>query len=80
DADGRYPADFMQGLNADALRGVRIGFPRRDFSGDDPEVDAVMNAAVEALKAGGATVVEVELPAGLVRLGGELQSILVRTE
>lgn len=80
DNDGRYPVDFMQGLHPDSLRGIRIGFPRRDFSGDDPEVDATMNAALEELKESGATVVEVELPFWLARLSGELQSIIVRTE
>lgn len=80
DNDGRYPADFMRGLRPDSLRGARIGFPRRDFSGDDREVDGAMNAAIDELKAAGATVVEVELPFWLVRLSGELQSIIVRTE
>ncbi|MBB4125762.1 amidase [Xanthomonas translucens] len=80
DADGRYPADSMLGLRADALRGARIGFPRRDFSGDDPQVDAAMEAALDALRASGASVVEIELPPWLLRLSGELQAIIVRTE
>ncbi len=80
DADGRYPADSTQGLRPEALRGARIGFPRRDFSGDDPAVDAVMNAAVEVLKAAGAEVVEIEMPEGLIALSGGLQGVLVRTE
>lgn len=78
--DRRYPANFMLGLRTDSLRGARIGFLRRDFSGDDPDVDAAMNTAIDVLKAAGATVVEVELPFWLVRLSGDLQSIIVRTE
>jgi amidase len=78
--DARYSAELMLDLRADSLRGVRIGFPRRNFSGDDLEVDAAMNVAINVLKAAGATVVDVELPFWLVHLSGELQSIIVRTE
>lgn len=39
-----------------------------------------MDAALDELKAGGATVVEVDLPFWLTHLSGELQSIIVRTE
>lgn len=73
-------AEPVRALAPDALRGVRIGFPRRDFSGDDPQVDAAMNAAIDQLRNAGATVVEVELPFWLPRLSGDLQSIIVRTE
>lgn len=80
DRDGRYPADSLRGLTPEALRGARIGFPKGAFSGDDPEVDAAMAAAIEVLKAAGATVVEVALPDWLIPLSGDLQAILVRTE
>jgi amidase len=80
DRDGRYPADSLRGLTPEALRGVRIGFPKGAFSGDDPEVDAAMAAAIEVLTAAGATVVEVALPDWLIPLSGDLQAILVRTE
>jgi len=75
-----YPQDYRAGLTPDALRGARIGFLRRDFSGDDPETDAIMNAAVEKLKAGGATIIEVELPFWLPHFHGDLESLIVRTE
>jgi amidase len=78
--NGRYPADYKAGLRPDALRGARIGFLRHDFSGDDPEVDAVMNAAVEKLEASGATVIDVELPFWLLHFKSDLESIIVRTE
>lgn len=77
---GHSPVEGRAGLSPDALRGARIGFPRRDFSGDDPAVDAVVAHALDALRAAGATVIEVELPPGLVRLGGDLQSAIIRTE
>jgi amidase len=75
-----YPGDYKAGLRPDALRSARIGFLRRDFSGDDPDTDAIMNAAVEKLKAGGATVVEVGLPFWLPHFHGDLESLIVRTE
>jgi len=75
-----YPGDYRAGLTPGALGGARIGFLRRDFSGDDPETDAIMNAAVEKLKAGGATIVEVELPFWLPHFHGDLESLIVRTE
>lgn len=78
--NGRYPTDYKAGLRPDALRGARIGFLRRDFSGDDAEVDAVMNAAVEKLKASGATVIEVQLPFWLLHFKSDLESIIIRTE
>ena len=75
-----YPDDYRAGLTPDALRGVRIGYLRRDFSGDDAETDAIMHAAVETLKASGATIVEVELPFWLPHVHGDLESLIVRTE
>lgn len=75
-----YPGDYSAGLQPDALRGARIGFLRRDFSGDDADTDAIVNAAAEKLKAGGATVVEVELPYWLLHFHGDLESLIVRTE
>jgi len=78
--NGRYPADYKAALRPDSLRGVRIGFLHHDFSGDDPEVDAVMNAAVEKLKASGATVIDIELPFWLLHFKSDLESIIIRTE
>jgi len=66
--------------NADALRGARIGFPRRAFTGDDAEVDAAMAATLAELRAAGATVVDIELPDWIPPLSRDLQAIVVRTE
>lgn len=67
-------------LDAASLRGVRIGFPRAAFSGDDSEIDAVVAKALETLRASGATVVEIELPDWLIRLSDALQAMVVQTE
>lgn len=53
------PVGFAAGLNAEALRGVRIGVVR---DGDDPALLARFDAALTALKAAGAVLVAVEQP------------------
>lgn len=53
--------DFTQFLQADGLRGVRIGVAR-DFWGKRAEVDAVTDSALEAMKAAGATLIDVKFP------------------
>jgi len=58
---GKSEKDYTKFLQADALKGARIGFAR-DFSGGDPDVDWVMDASVAAMKKAGATVVDVRIP------------------
>jgi amidase len=79
-SDERSPANPYLRLRTDALRGVRIGFPRHDFSGDDPEIDSVINGAIKQLQVCGATVVDIDLPKWLIPLSSDLQRILVQTE
>jgi aspartyl-tRNA(Asn)/glutamyl-tRNA(Gln) amidotransferase subunit A len=51
------------GEAAAALKGVRLGVPRQYFvEGMEPGVDACVHAAVDALAAAGAQVVEVDMP------------------
>lgn len=70
---GRSAADYAAFLKPDALRGARIGVAR-DFMGQDTEVDWVMEASIAALKAAGATVVDVRLPKWLIDAKGEFYS------
>lgn len=72
--------DDAEAMTVGALNGVRIGFPRAAFSGDDPEIDAQVAATLSVLAASGATVVDIDLPDWLIRLSGDMQSILVQTE
>ncbi|HZX81834.1 MAG TPA: amidase [Lysobacter sp.] len=53
--------DYTAHLDADALKGARIGVLRRN-TGYHPEVDAAFERAVQAIKAAGATVVDAEIP------------------
>lgn len=54
-------ADYMKFLKTDAFKGARIGVGR-DFMGQDPEVDWAIEAALDTMKAGGATIVDVKFP------------------
>jgi amidase len=54
------PSDYTPFLKTDALKGQRLGVEKAHLNGP-PKVAALLRAAVAALKAQGATVVEVEL-------------------
>ncbi len=52
------PTDYATGLNADALRGARIGMPREVYFGYSPATDALAEAAIQTMRALGATIVD----------------------
>lgn len=54
---GQLPRDYAAGLDADALRGARLGVVRDGF-GLHPKLNPVLDAAVVALEAAGAQVVD----------------------
>jgi len=70
--------DYAKLLKADGLKGARIGIPRKNYyepftlpgtgrprGGLNPAQTKVMEEAIAALKAGGATVVDVDIPSML---------------
>jgi len=59
-AEGRVAADYTAFLDADGLRGKRIGV-LREAMGYHPGVDAMTEASIVALKAAGAEVIDVEV-------------------
>lgn len=60
---GHSCADYTQFLDANALRGARIGIPRSVYFGYDEDADAIAEAALAVLRAAGAEIVDpVELP------------------
>ena len=59
--------DYETFLKLDGLKGAAIGVAR-DYWGKRPEVDKVMDAALDALRAGGATLVDVKF-AGIDKFG-----------
>jgi amidase len=56
-SDGEFFKDYTQFLNADGLKGARIGVLRKAF-GFNPAVDKLMEAALDILKKQGATLVD----------------------
>jgi amidase len=55
---GRFEStDYTSYLDADGLRGARIGIERSHF-GNHPDVDALMEDAISAMAAAGATIVD----------------------
>ncbi len=67
---GRFKKDYTQFLDADALKGARIGIAR-DFMESDEEVDWIIEAALEAMRQAGAEVVDVTLPDWLLEVRGK---------
>jgi amidase len=64
-SEGHAQTDYVKGLRADALKGARIGVAR-DFLGADPDVDWVVDAALDAMRQAGATLVDVRYPKWLL--------------
>ncbi len=69
-SEGHAETDYTQYLNKDGLRGARIGIAR-DFTGQDPDVDWVVEASIAAMKGAGATVVDVRFPKWLLDAKGD---------
>ena len=67
---GKFDTDYTKYLKADALKGARIGIAR-DFLGADADVDWVVDAALDAIRQAGATVVDVHYPKWLLDAKGE---------
>jgi amidase len=74
-SDGKFSADYTKALDANALRGARIGMAR-DFMGADPDVDWVMEAALDSMRRAGATVVDVRYPKWLIDAKGEFYNAI----
>jgi amidase len=69
-SQGRAETDYVRFLAADALKGARIGVAR-DFLGADEDVDWVVEAALDAMRAAGATTVDVRYPKWLLDAKGD---------
>jgi amidase len=69
-SEGRFDTDYSKYLNAGALKGARIGV-LRDFMGQDQDVDWVVESALAAMRAAGATLVDVRFPKWLLDVKGE---------
>lgn len=54
----RQPVDYTQSLDANGLRGARIGIARATFFGFSEVTDATINAAIDVMKRQGAVIVD----------------------
>ncbi len=59
------PTDYTKFLDPDGLRGARIGVTRQGVDTAPPPVVAAFDAAVAAIKAAGATVIDLDGPNGV---------------
>ena len=66
----RFETNYTQFLDVSALGNARIGVAR-DFLGQDTEVDWILEASLEAMRAEGATVVDVYFPQWLLDAKGD---------
>jgi amidase len=73
---GRSVADYTLFLQADGLRGVRLGVARRLF-GSDPRVLQLMEETIAALRAGGAECVDLDQPSESGPLGSAEMTVLL---
>jgi amidase len=78
-SDGRFVRDYTTFLKTDALKGARIGVAR-DFLGADPDVDWVVEAALDTMRKNGATVVDVRYPKWLLDAKDEFYNAIRRPE
>jgi amidase len=69
-SEGHIETDYTRYLKNGALRDARIGLAR-DFTGQDADVDWVVDAAVASMRRAGATVVDVRLPKWLLEAKGD---------
>ena len=74
-ADG-HRADYLAGLDRHALAGSRIGV-LRFACGYHPELDAVFDAALDRMRAAGATLVEIAQFPGLDAIAASEQTVLL---
>src|SRR5213594_356804 len=70
-----FDTGYTKGLNAGALKGARIGVAR-DFFGVDADVDWVIEAALEAMRQAGATVVDIRYPKWLLEAKSEFYNAI----
>jgi amidase len=78
-SEGKTEKDYTKFLKKDSLKGARIGVAR-DFLGQDPEVDSVIESALTAMKAQGAILVDVKYPGAILKIRTDLYNAIRRPE
>ena len=78
-SQGRFESDYTKYLNADALKGARVGIAR-DFLGADPDVDWVVESSLDAMRKAGATLVDIRYPKWLLDVKEDFYAAVRRPE
>jgi len=76
-SEGKFRKDYQMSLDANGLKGARIGVAR-DYWGRNAVVDKVTDAALEAMKKAGAELIDVKFPN--VRRFGDAEFIVLQYE
>ena len=58
ESEGRYFTDYTQFLDANGLRGARIGIARQHYFGYSPKADAIALQAIEHMRERGAIIID----------------------
>jgi amidase len=78
-SEGKFEKDYTKFLDAGALKGARIGVAR-DFFGQDADVDTLIESALSAMRAAGATLVDVKYPDSILKIRTDLYNAIRRPE
>ncbi|MDX2142889.1 MAG: amidase family protein [Rhodospirillaceae bacterium] len=77
--EGKNAKDYAMSLDADALKGARVGIAR-DFMGQNGDVDWVTEASLAAMRRAGANVIDVSFPKWLRETGVEWFTTVMNSE
>ncbi len=77
--EGHLHPDYTRFLDAESLRGARIGVAR-DFMGADEQVDWIVEASLETMRSKGATIVDVRFPAWVLAAKSDWYATIRRRE
>lgn len=70
------PADYTQFVDANGLRGARVGVTRQGIDNGPPQVIAAFDAAIDAIRNAGATVVDLDSQFSFASADGEFVVLL----
>jgi amidase len=76
ESDGHALPDYSAALNAEALNGKRLGFDKSVF-GKHEGVDAIITAALDAMRSKGATIVEIDFRSRFRDMGSAPFTVLL---
>ena len=74
---GNIAPDYTKFLDANGLQGKRLGIEKTALSGNNPDMEILLQDAIAVLKSKGATIVEVELQKELKPIGTSEFTVLL---